>query len=110
MGLCFAGFVFSTFRRELSRAVGIARFKSVSEPRPNRTIQCHEAEKLGSSKLFFLQQQNLNRRTLFSKPKPEPEPDLSVKTVKTANWKLSCTRLRVPPVALHVSQLISWIL
>ena len=24
--------------------------------------------------------------------------------------KLSCTRLRVPPVALHVSQLISWIL
>ena len=23
---------------------------------------------------------------------------------------LSCTRLRVPPVALHVSQLISWIL
>ena len=25
-------------------------------------------------------------------------------------WALSCTRLRVPPVALHVSQLISWIL
>ena len=24
--------------------------------------------------------------------------------------RLSCTRLRVPPVALHVSQLISWIL
>ena len=25
------------------------------------------------------------------------------------SWGLSCTRLRVPPVALHVSQLISWI-
>ena len=28
----------------------------------------------------------------------------------TRRLKLSCARLRVPPVALHVSQLISWIL
>ena len=26
---------------EVSRAVGIARFESVSEPQPHRTIQCH---------------------------------------------------------------------
>ena len=31
-------------------------------------------------------------------------------TILAVNSDLSCTRLRVPPVALHVSQLISWIL
>ena len=35
-GLCFAGSVF-----DVSWAVGIARFESVSESPPNRTIQCY---------------------------------------------------------------------
>ena len=34
----------------------------------------------------------------------------SLVSVGVLSSALSCTRLRVPPVALHVSQLISWIL
>ena len=37
LGLCFAMFVCF----DVSRAVGIARFESVSESQPHRTIQCH---------------------------------------------------------------------
>ena len=35
---------------------------------------------------------------------------ISGAVARAPHHNLSCTRLRVPPVALHVSQLISWIL